>query len=68
MKPFNDTSRSDNIENGFIFDWDGVVVDSSAQHEEIWERLAAREGLPLFEGHFLSSVLENETILLYRVF
>lgn len=37
---------------GFIFDWDGVVVDSSAQHEESWERLAEEEGLPLFEGHF----------------
>jgi len=37
---------------GFIFDWDGVVVDSSAQHEESWERLAKQEGLALFEGHF----------------
>ena len=45
-------SRSDNVEIGFIFDWNGVVVDSSAQHEESWERLAAQEGLPLFEGHF----------------
>ena len=39
-------------EIGIIFDWDGVVVDSSAQHEESWERLAAEESLPLFEGHF----------------
>jgi len=39
-------------EIGFIFDWDGVVVDSSAQHEESWERLACEQGLPLFEGHF----------------
>ena len=45
-------SRSDNVEIGFIFDWNGVVVDSSAQHEESWERLAAQEDLPLFEGHF----------------
>ncbi len=37
---------------GFIFDWDGVVVDSSKQHEESWERLAAQENLPLFDGHF----------------
>jgi HAD superfamily hydrolase (TIGR01509 family) len=44
--------RSANREIGFIFDWDGVVVDSSSQHEESWERLAAEEGLPLFEGHF----------------
>lgn len=39
-------------ELGFIFDWDGVVVDSSRQHEESWERLAEQEGLELFEGHF----------------
>ncbi len=45
-------SRLHRPEVGFIFDWDGVVVDSSAQHEESWERLAAQEGLPLFEGHF----------------
>ena len=37
---------------GFIFDWDGVVVDSSKQHEESWERLSAARGLPLYEGHF----------------
>lgn len=37
---------------GIIFDWDGVVVDSSQQHEESWEALAAEENLPLFEGHF----------------
>ncbi len=38
--------------NGALFDWDGVIVDSSAQHEESWERLSAETGLPLFEGHF----------------
>lgn len=35
-----------------IFDWDGVVVDSSAHHERSWEILAARRGLPLPAGHF----------------
>lgn len=44
MKPLNDMSRTDNVGIGFIFDWEGVVVDSSAQHEEL-ERLAAPEGL-----------------------
>ncbi len=44
--------RLGGVEIGFIFDWDGVVVDSSAQHEKSWERLAAQEGLSLFEGHF----------------
>ena len=35
-----------------IFDWDGVIVDSSAAHERSWEILAAEEKLPLPEGHF----------------
>jgi beta-phosphoglucomutase family hydrolase len=37
---------------GVIFDWDGVVIDSSAQHERSWEILAAEIGKPLPEGHF----------------
>ncbi len=35
-----------------IFDWDGVVVDSSTLHELSWEILAKQRGLPLPEGHF----------------
>ena len=35
-----------------IFDWDGVVVDSSAHHERSWEILAGRRGLPLPADHF----------------
>lgn len=35
-----------------IFDWDGVVVDSSAHHERSWEILAAERGLPLPPDHF----------------
>ena len=38
---------------GAIFDWDGVVVDSAAQHERSWEMLAEEEGLPLPEDHFV---------------
>jgi len=34
-------------EFGVIFDWDGVVVDSSRLHVLSWERLAAREGKQL---------------------
>jgi HAD superfamily hydrolase (TIGR01509 family) len=37
---------------GAIFDWDGVIIDSSRQHEESWERLAREIGKPLPEGHF----------------
>lgn len=36
-----------------IFDWDGVILDSSKHHEQSWERLAMEEGKILPEGHFL---------------
>ena len=35
-----------------IFDWDGVVVDSSAHHERSWEVIASRRGFPLPADHF----------------
>ena len=38
-----------------LFDFDGVIVDSSAHHERSWEVLALREGLTLPEGHFRQS-------------
>jgi HAD superfamily hydrolase (TIGR01509 family) len=37
---------------GAIFDWDGVIIDSSRHHEESWERLAREEKRELPEGHF----------------
>ncbi len=40
------------MEFGAIFDWDGVIIDSSAQHERSWELLADEIGKPLPEGHF----------------
>ncbi|VVM06428.1 Beta-phosphoglucomutase [Methylacidimicrobium cyclopophantes] len=47
-----------------IFDWDGVLVDSSRQHEESWRRLAREEGLPLFPGFFLETFgMKNEWII-----
>jgi len=49
---------------GVLFDWDGVIIDSSAQHERSWELLAAEEGLPLPEGHFKSGFgKKNEVII-----
>ena len=35
-----------------IFDWDGVVIDSSEKHERSWELLAAEIGKPLPHDHF----------------
>src|SRR5262245_44530692 len=37
---------------GAIFDWDGVIIDSSSHHEESWERLADETGKLLPDGHF----------------
>jgi HAD superfamily hydrolase (TIGR01509 family) len=35
-----------------LFDWDGVIIDSSRQHEESWERLAVEENVALPADHF----------------
>ena len=35
-----------------IFDWDGVVLDSSRFHEKSWDVLAKERSLDLPEGHF----------------
>ncbi len=49
---------------GAIFDWDGVIVDSSKQHEESWERLAREIGKSLPENHFQRSFgMKNEAII-----
>ena len=49
---------------GVIFDWDGVIIDSSRQHEESWERLAQEEGKPLPPGHFKAGFgKKNEWII-----
>jgi beta-phosphoglucomutase family hydrolase len=49
---------------GAIFDWDGVIVDSSSHHEESWERLAKETRLTLPEGHFRKGFgMKNEFII-----
>jgi len=35
-----------------VFDWDGVVIDSSTAHEHAWQSLAKEENLPLVPNHF----------------
>lgn len=47
-----------------LFDWDGVIIDSSVQHEQSWERLAAEEGKPLPADHFVQGFgKKNEWII-----
>ena len=49
---------------GVLFDWDGVVIDSSRQHETSWERLADEEGKPLPPDHFVKGFgKKNEVII-----
>lgn len=55
---------SDQASIGAIFDWDGVVIDSSAHHEESWERLAKETGYHLPPGHFKKGFgMKNEFII-----
>lgn len=47
-----------------LFDWDGVIVDSSRFHEESWELLAAEVGRSLPPGHFKRGYgMKNEYII-----
>jgi len=49
---------------GVIFDWDGVVIDSSAEHERSWEILSVEISRPLPEGHFKRGFgKKNEVII-----
>lgn len=49
---------------GAIFDWDGVIIDSSRHHEQAWERLAQEEGRTLPPGFFLRSFgMRNERVI-----
>ena len=49
---------------GVIFDWDGVVIDSSAQHERSWELLSEEIGKPLPEGHFLKGFGKKNSVII----
>ena len=49
---------------GAIFDWDGVIVDSSDLHLKSWEALANELKLPLPNDHFEKGFgKRNETII-----
>ncbi len=49
---------------GFVFDWDGVLVDSSRHHEESWERLAKELGRSCNHEQFMAGFgMKNEVII-----
>jgi beta-phosphoglucomutase family hydrolase len=52
------------MEPGALFDWDGVIIDSSKQHEESWEMLGAELGKPMPADHFLRGFgMKNQVII-----
>jgi len=52
------------MQPGALFDWDGVIIDSSAQHEKSWEMLATELGLPLPADHFVRGFgMKNQVII-----
>jgi len=52
------------MKKGALFDWDGVIIDSSAQHEESWAMLANELGMPLPDDHFLRGFgMKNQVII-----
>ena len=49
---------------GALFDWDGVVIDSFAQHEKSWELLAGETGKLLPPDHFVRGFgMKNQRII-----
>jgi beta-phosphoglucomutase len=51
-------------DNGALFDWDGVVIDSSAHHERSWEQLADEIGKPMPADHFVRGFgMKNQAII-----
>ena len=49
---------------GFLFDWDGVVIDSHLQHRESWDLLAQEMGAALPEGFFVRTFgMRNQNII-----
>jgi beta-phosphoglucomutase family hydrolase len=52
------------MEFACIFDWDGVIIDSSEHHIEGWRRFAKEENFVFPEQHFKQSFgMKNEQII-----
>ena len=52
---------------GAIFDWDGVVIDSSTQHERSWDMLAEEIGEPLPENHFKQGFGKRNAVIIPEI-
>lgn len=52
---------------GFIFDWDGVVVNSSKLHEKSWELLADEIRMSLPHGHFKKGFGKRNSVIIPEI-
>ena len=52
---------------GFIFDWDGVVVDSSNLHEKSWNILAKEINLSLPDAHFKKGFGKRNAVIIPEI-
>ena len=52
---------------GAIFDWDGVVVDSSKIHQESWNVLAQENGLALPPDHFVQGFGKRNQVIIPEI-
>ena len=50
-----------------VFDWDGVVIDSSVAHERSWQTLAREENLPLPPAHFKRGFGKRNEIIIPEI-
>ena len=50
-----------------VFDWDGVVIDSSVAHERAWQSLAKEESLPLPADHFKRGFGKRNEIIIPEI-
>ncbi len=52
---------------GAIFDWDGVVIDSSSHHEASWELLAKEVSKPLPSDHFKRGFGQRNAVIIPEI-
>ena len=50
-----------------IFDWDGVVIDSSSLHERSWEVLASEIGKTLPADHFKRGFGKRNAVIIPEI-
>jgi len=53
---------------GALFDWDGVIIDSSRHHKRSWELLAEEEHLPLPKNHFVLGFGRKNQIIIPEIY